>query len=161
MTCVILLIYVIASTQNIFLFSMKVSLGLKTSSINKDQYLSSRCLKNANYFGSVLRTLFSLQNVLWRRCSLVKFIYSEKAANFCEIFPLLLTVCTVVKSKGKISQNFVAFSEYMNFKVIVRMDGHMVYAKWLMPTYTRYLAIYITYTMFFVKLIYWYKNILV
>ena len=34
----------------------------------------------------------------------------------CEIFPLLLTVCTVVKSKGKISQNFEAFSEYMNFK---------------------------------------------
>ena len=28
---------------------------------------------------------------------------------------LPLTVCTVVKSKGKISQNFVAFSEYMNF----------------------------------------------
>ena len=26
-------------------------------------------------------------------------------------------VCTAVKSKGKISQNFVAFSEYMNFKV--------------------------------------------
>ena len=45
----------------------------------------------------------------------VKFIYSEKATKFCKIFPLLLTVCTVVKSKGKISQNFVAFSEYMNF----------------------------------------------
>ena len=28
----------------------------------------------------------------------VKFIYSEKATKFCEIFPLLLTVCTVVKS---------------------------------------------------------------
>ena len=28
----------------------------------------------------------------------------------------ILTVCTAVKSKGKISQNFVAFSEYMNFK---------------------------------------------
>ena len=26
------------------------------------------------------------------------------------------TVCTEVKSKGKISQNFVTFSEYMNFK---------------------------------------------
>ena len=47
---------------------------------------------------------------------LVKFIYSEKATKFCEIFPLLLTVCTVIKSKGKISQNFVAFSEYMNYK---------------------------------------------
>ena len=47
----------------------------------------------------------------------IKFIYSEKAIKFCEIFPLLLTVCTVVKSKGKISQNFVAFSEYMNFNL--------------------------------------------
>ena len=47
---------------------------------------------------------------------ILKFIYSEKATIFCEIFPLLLTVCTVVKSKGKISRNFVAFSEYMNFK---------------------------------------------
>ena len=45
----------------------------------------------------------------------LKFIYSEKATKFCKIFPLLLTVCVVVKSKGKISQNFVAFSEYMNF----------------------------------------------
>ena len=41
----------------------------------------------------------------------VKFIYSEKATKFCEIFTLHLTVCTVVKSKVKISQNFVAFSE--------------------------------------------------
>ena len=42
-------------------------------------------------------------------------LYSEKATKFCGIFPLLLTACTVVKSKGKILQNFVAFSEYMNF----------------------------------------------
>ena len=48
---------------------------------------------------------------------LLKFIYSEKATKFCEIFPLLLTVCTVVKSKEKIIQNFVAFSEYMNFTI--------------------------------------------
>ena len=46
---------------------------------------------------------------------LLKFIYSEKATKFCEISNLLLTVCTVVKSKVEISQNFVAFSEYMNF----------------------------------------------
>ena len=46
----------------------------------------------------------------------VKFIYSEKATTFCEIFNLLLTVCTVVKSKVKFLQNFVALSEYMNFK---------------------------------------------
>ena len=42
-------------------------------------------------------------------------MYSEKSTKFRKIFLLLLTVCTVVKSKGKISQNFVAFSEYMNF----------------------------------------------
>ena len=45
----------------------------------------------------------------------VKFIYSEKATKFCEIFTLLLTRIHTVKSKVKISQNFVAFSEYMNF----------------------------------------------
>ena len=49
---------------------------------------------------------------------LLKFIYSEKATKFCEIFPLLLTGTTWDKSKGKILQNFVAFSEYMNFKIL-------------------------------------------
>jgi hypothetical protein len=49
------------------------------------------------------------------RQKLVKFIYSEKAAKFCEIFTFLLTTVHTVKSKVKISQNFVAFSEYMNF----------------------------------------------
>ena len=44
-----------------------------------------------------------------------KVLYSEKAKKFCEIFLLLFTVCTVVKSKRKISQNFVDFSEYINF----------------------------------------------
>ena len=47
--------------------------------------------------------------------SAVKFIYSEKATNFCEIFTLLLSCLVPVKSKVKISQNFLAFSEYMNF----------------------------------------------
>ena len=34
-----------------------------------------------------------------------------------------MTVCTVVKSKRKISQNCVAFSEYMNFTI------HVIYHK--------------------------------
>ena len=46
----------------------------------------------------------------------IKFIYSEKAIKFCKIFTSLLTVWTVVKSKVKMSKNFVAFSEYMNLK---------------------------------------------
>ena len=45
----------------------------------------------------------------------IKFTYSEKATKFCEIFTLLLTTVHRVKSKAKISQNFVAFSECMNF----------------------------------------------
>ena len=50
-----------------------------------------------------------------RQDTLVKFVYSEKAKKISEIFLLLLTTVHTVKSKGKISQNFVAFSEYMNF----------------------------------------------
>ena len=45
----------------------------------------------------------------------LKLIYSEKATKFCKIFTLLLSSVVPVKSKVKISQNFVAFSEYMNF----------------------------------------------
>ena len=59
----------------------------------------------------LLQKFFQIGQIL----TLLKFIYSEKVTKFCEIFPFLLTVCTVVKSKRKISQNFVTFSEYMNF----------------------------------------------
>ena len=45
----------------------------------------------------------------------LKFIYSEKAPKFCEIFTLLLSYVVPVKSEEKILQNFAAFSEYMNF----------------------------------------------
>ena len=45
----------------------------------------------------------------------IKFIYSEMATKFCEISTLLLTSVHTVKNKVEISQNFVAFSEYMNF----------------------------------------------
>ena len=49
------------------------------------------------------------------RAPRLKFIYSEKATKFCEIFTLLLSYLVPVKSMVKFSQNFVAFSEYMNF----------------------------------------------
>ena len=48
------------------------------------------------------------------KVSSLKFIYSEKATKFCEIFTLLLTTVHKVKRKVKILQNFVTFSEYMN-----------------------------------------------
>ena len=45
----------------------------------------------------------------------LKFIYSEKATKFWEIFTLLLSYVASVKGKVVILQTFVAFSEYMNF----------------------------------------------
>ena len=45
----------------------------------------------------------------------LKFIYSEKATKCCEISTLDLSYVVTVKSTVEILQNFVAFSEYMNF----------------------------------------------
>ena len=57
-----------------------------------------------------------LTSVQWEKIlASVKFIYSEKATKFCEIFPILLTTVHTVKCKGNILKKFVAFSEYMNF----------------------------------------------
>jgi hypothetical protein len=46
-----------------------------------------------------------------------------------------MSVCTVVKRKGKISQNLVAFSEYMNFK------RHLIFA-FATTHFTRLHAVY-------------------
>ena len=56
---------------------------------------------------------------------LIKFIYSEKATKFCKISTLLLFYVVTVKRKVEISQNFVAFSEYMNFtySIILTVDS--------------------------------------
>ena len=47
--------------------------------------------------------------------TLLKFMYSEKATKFYEISTLLVSFVVPNKSKLDISQDFVAFSEYMNF----------------------------------------------
>ena len=59
-------------------------------------------------------------NCLKNTCESVKFIYSQRATKLCEISTLLLPYVVPVKSKVEISQNFVAFSEYMNIKNKVR-----------------------------------------
>ena len=68
----------------------------------------------------------------------VKFIYSEKATKLYEIFTFLLSYVMPVKSKAKISQNFVASSEYMNFIhsyfflnlwLFLREDGGGIYGR--------------------------------
>ena len=48
----------------------------------------------------------------------VNFIYSEKATKFWKISTLDLSYVVTIKSTVEISQNFVAFSEYMNFNTI-------------------------------------------
>ena len=54
-------------------------------------------------------------------CDKLKFIYSEKATKFCEISTVGLSYVVPVKSTVEISQNFVAFSEYMNFKNLMKV----------------------------------------
>ena len=68
---------------------------------------------------NICRPLEKFQNLI--NIGPLKFIYSGKP-KFCEIFTLLLTVCIVVKSKVKISQNLVVFSEYMNFNIETSMN---------------------------------------
>ena len=51
--------------------------------------------------------------------TLLKIIYSEKATKFCEISTVDLSYVVSVKSTVEISQNFVAFSEYVNFTFLL------------------------------------------
>ena len=48
--------------------------------------------------------------------SQLKFVYSEKATKFSTLLLTFVYFFHTEKSKSEISQNFVAFSEYMNFK---------------------------------------------
>ena len=71
----------------------------------------------------VIKALTMEYSIFWRALlsaqfsNSVKFIYSEKATNFCEISSADLSYVVTVKSTVEISPNFVAFSEYMNFKI--------------------------------------------
>ena len=51
--------------------------------------------------------------------NVLKFIHSEKATNFCEISTVDFSYVVAVKSTVEISQNFVAFSEYMKFIFLI------------------------------------------
>ena len=82
----------------------------------------TKCEKKLN----LLSKCFDQKSKLWKKnCKIIssntffgiKFLYSEKATKFCKTSALLLSHVVPVKSKVEISQNCVAFSEYMNFKV--------------------------------------------
>ena len=61
---------------------------------------------------------------------LLKFIYSEKAAKFCETSTLLLSYVVTDKSKVEISQNVLAFLEYMNMVAKSDWQGTMTIFHW-------------------------------
>ena len=56
----------------------------------------------------------------------LKFIYSEKNTKFCEISTSLLSYAVPVKSKVEALQNFVAFSEFMNFTQLLSLNQESV-----------------------------------
>ena len=60
----------------------------------------------------------------------IKFIYSEKATKFCKIFTLLLSYVAPAKNKVEISQNFVAFSECMNFDPFSHFGSLLLLFRW-------------------------------
>ena len=73
-------------------------------------------LKNENFiYRHKLHQFISQQRQQNCERKSLKFIYSEKATKFCEIFNLLLSYVVPVRSKVKILQNSVAFSKYINF----------------------------------------------
>ena len=51
---------------------------------------------------------------------LLKFIYSKKATNFCEISTVDLSYVVTVKFTVEILKKIVAFSEYMNFRKAIK-----------------------------------------
>ena len=88
----------------------------------QDQKGSAFQLRNVKFrihMVEILKVFFfhfaKQKNIYSFSISILKFIYSEKATKSCEISTLLLSVCTVDKSKVEISKNFEAFSENTNF----------------------------------------------
>ena len=60
----------------------------------------------------------------------LKFIYSEKAKNFCKISTVDLSYVVTVKSTVEILQNIVAFSEYINFTIIEILKFCRIVVRW-------------------------------
>ena len=48
----------------------------------------------------------------------VKFMYFDEATKFCEMSTVDLTITAYDKSTVEILEKILAFSEYMNFKII-------------------------------------------
>ena len=88
--------------------------------MDESKYISSQVV------GSIAQFLAQLYNDVQTHSSktremngkFLKFIYSEKATQFRKISTLLLSTVHTGKSQVEISQNCVAFSEYMIFTLL-------------------------------------------
>ena len=69
--------------------------------------------KNVFFSGNIADLFYP--KTCTRQKFVLKFINSEKATKFCKIFNVDLFYVVLVKSRVEILQNFVAFSECMNF----------------------------------------------
>ena len=76
-------------------------------------------------FSFYKRATFKRRSYLGKNVFILKFIYSEKATKFCEISNVDLSYVVPVQSKVEISQNFVAFSEYMIFINSINRRGNV------------------------------------
>ena len=72
--------------------------------------------KSGDQYKTFIEKWHNINSIWPEKDFTVKFICSEKATKFCEISTVDLSYVVPVKSTVEISQNFVAFSEYMNFK---------------------------------------------
>ena len=103
-------------------------------------FCEQKIFASSHIFWNIWSLSYFLQDWLWTaafkrqtsiyqksRNMLVKFTYCEKATKFCEFFTLLLSYVLPAKSKVKISQSFVAFSEYMNFISIYLCTGYVYF----------------------------------
>ena len=115
-------------SQNLWKYSKKVYKMKYNGIIRTFLFMSQESKKCITSFSSKIFLLGKLSQLTRKKPKvnkqicfsrwLVKFICSEKATKFCEIFTLLLSYVVPVKSKVKNLLNFVAFSECMNFKFV-------------------------------------------
>ena len=101
-----------------------------TCYVFKSSYCGSNEVPNSiSFFHNSLFefTLFSSLNMD------LKFIYSEKATKICKISTVDLSYVVPVKSTVEISQNFVAFSENMNFtKEKMEQSVRKIVVRWVL-----------------------------
>ena len=112
--------------------------------VKKEKKSASFCivLLRLSFYGfGVSGCNFICVSVCW---NMLKLIYSEKATNFSKSPPFICPMYCQSNNLVEISQNFVAFSEYMNFNFILVLEAGLIktikisfnrFFQWLVKTY--------------------------